>query len=1034
MAGTRRRWLKWVGLGLLLVTLGIAGLVVRVLLLRAEHQKLRDAEVGRAPVAAPKRSKVPGIERLPVITNPGQCLRGQVLDHGRPVVGMQVSVPDALLSVTGPCACRACQCSEGLTTLLENPRAGLVEAVKSVTTTTGGAFELCGIAPQVEYLWGEHPDGRVAIPTAEVEQLKLGGSVPLDVITTHPMKGLVRLVDGTPLPDARVLAYSMPAILFRDVKTDGRGAFTTTLPFGSVTFIVAAPGRAPVALRRDVEPNQLTLLEVPDPFTLTIRARANGQNVEGAEVTIGKEPAQLTNAKGEAVLTPVLDDENALTVRVVKGGLIGTATVRPQGARSQSLDVELKPGVRVRGVVVDEKGAPRIGRVQGFGPPLFHDTDAQGRFESELVEPTREDSLRGVVPDCDSERSQWVELAGADVNVVVKVRCEPTVNGLVLDGEGAPIANAMVSLQSSKDGETATTDATGRFVLHQPAGEYRLKVSHERYREAEQPLTVPAKDVTVVLDAGGSIAGKVVDASGAPLAGVEVMAIPGMLEDMLRELEGSSGSKATTDGEGRFQVKGLLAGRWVLVANGAGQPSTPSDPVLLQPGSHQEGVIITIDAKVDVSGTAVDEKRQPIPGVRVSWEPADEKAAISSLLFDAVQGRMGEAARFLPSNVFTDAEGHFELRGIPVSSVRVIASADGFSRTERPASRGDKIELTLKREGGRITGRVVDSRGQVVTSFSANGADFSSPDGRFEVKAYTEKDSVRVKARGFVPTTKDVTMDAPVKDVGDVVLEQGLSLKGEATGDDGKPLEGVRIAAVQSEAGDSCTTRADGTCTMAPFRDEEVVVKARKQGFVPVETKVAKGALGDGVKVKLTAAGGRVQGQVFGGKGRPAAARSISISAEAAFESVLSDAQGRFEASGLPEGAYCASVELSGMLGTDWAVPVQVTTTPSPIVLGPVETGATLEFSAKLPGRIVMLGGAQGPLPSGDIGSDSASSFCEKLKVPVVTVVNTGSVRFEGLPAGKWSIYVVQLLDSDEKQPITPKVLDLLPGETKKVQ
>lgn len=221
---------------------------------------------------------------------------------------------------------------------------------------------------------------------------------------------------------------------------------------------------------------------------------------------------------------------------------------------------------------------------------------------------------------------------------------------------------------------------------------------------------------------------------------------------------------------------------------------------------------------------------------------------------------------------------------------------------------------------------------------------------------------------------------------------------------------------------------------MSPFRDEEVVVKARKAGFVPVETKVAKGALGNGVKVKLSAAGGRVQGLVFGGKGRPAAARTISLSSDTAFESLLSDAQGKFEASGLPDGAYCASVELSGILGTDWAVPVQVTTTPSPIVLGPVESGATLEFSSKLPGRIVMLGGAHGPLLASEIGSDSASSFCASQKAPAVTVVNTGSVRFEGLPSGTWSVYVVELLGADEKQPITPKVLDVLPGETKKVQ
>ena len=85
MAAHKRRWLRWVGLVLLGLVLVIAGLVTRVLLQRAEHRKLRDAEVGRAPVAAPKRSKTV-VARPTSVADPSLCLRGQVLERGAPVV------------------------------------------------------------------------------------------------------------------------------------------------------------------------------------------------------------------------------------------------------------------------------------------------------------------------------------------------------------------------------------------------------------------------------------------------------------------------------------------------------------------------------------------------------------------------------------------------------------------------------------------------------------------------------------------------------------------------------------------------------------------------------------------------------------------------------------------------------------------------------------------------------------------------------------------------------------------------------------
>lgn len=1031
MAAGKRRWLRWVGLVLLCVVLAIAGLIGRVLLQRAEHRKLREAEVGRAPVAAPKRSKTV-VARPAPIADPSLCLRGQVLDRGAPVAAIHVMAPDATLSLTGPCSCNACQCPEGLKTLLANPRAGLLLSVKSEPTRADGTFALCGLTlPLPGFVWAEHADGRIALPSRELSELQLGGSTALEVIAPVVFTGIVQAAEG-PLKSARVLAYSEPSLMVRDVVTDDAGRFSTSLPLGSARFVIAAPNRAPLVLTREVEAGRPVVLMIEDPFDLVVRAVLDEAPVPGAEVKVDREEPRFTDAKGEVHLASLPSGET-VEVRVSKGPLVGKASVRTRSGSAQRLDVPLHPGVRIRGVVIDEKGQPRIGRVR-VGPPPLLDTDAQGHFESELLEPKEDVRPSAIVEGCEAERASTIQLAAADVTVMLKVRCEVTAQGTVLDADGAPIANADVSLQTTGTSESASTDATGHFALHQPAGSYRLAVTHPRYRKAEQPLTLPAKDVTIVLDSGGSISGKVVDGAGKPLASAEVMAVPGVLDDLLREFEGGS-TKATTDADGAFEVTGLLAGRWVLAASGASLPSTPSEPIVLQPGEHREGVVITIDAKVDLSGVVVDEKRQPIPGARIKWDPADEKEAFRAVLLDAVQGRMDQALRFFPSSSYTDADGKFEVRGLPLSDVKLDISATGFEDVERKASRGERVEVTLKRVGGRMKGRVVDEAGRPLRRFRVEGSDFTADDGRFEVMAYSSTDSVRVTAEGYVPTSQVVKMDKPVVELGDLVLKKGLSLRIEVVSDEGKPLEGAHVAAAQTgEGGDgSCTTRAEGRCVLSPFLDDETLVKARKDGFVPAEVKVEKGHFTDAVKLVLKAAGGQVTGQVFGAPGRPAGARNVFLSSDDASEFVLTDETGHFAKAGLPEGNYCASVELSGMLGTDWAIPTKATTSPTPIVLGPIVGGATLETTSRFPGRVVLVQGAHPALKRSDVGSDSSTTLCTSLHAAVVVLVATGTARIEGLTPGRWSVYSVAINETDDEGSVTPKVVEVLANETKRV-
>jgi protocatechuate 3,4-dioxygenase beta subunit len=769
---------------------------------------------------------------------------------------------------------------------------------------------------------------------------------------------------------------------------------------------------------------------VPEPIDLTVRATWKGEPVAGAEVSLGQDAPRVTNARGEVQVKGLAADD--LTLVVTKGELVGGATLHPLPGRAHYLEVPLEQGVRVRGVVVDEKGAPRLGRVRGLPPPLL-ETDAKGRFESALLRPNREYRLTPMIEGCDAETGDEVALTDHDAEVVLKVRCEVTASGQVFDGNGDPIGNALVSLQGLRHTETTTTDAAGHFSLHRPAGDYRLEVTHERYRKVEQPLTLPAKDVTIVMDAGGSIAGRVVDGDGKPLQGLEVIAAPAMLEDLFREMEGQSAQKAKSDEQGRFVVTGLLAGRWLVAASGAGTPMTPSEAVSLQPGQHLEGVEIRVDAKVDLSGTVLDEQKQPVVGARVSWDPVDEKAMVATVLLDTVKGGLGELFRYFPSEAYSDAEGRFELRGLALSQVKLEVRANGFAEVERVVSRGERADITLTRVGGVIRGRVVEASGRAVSRFAVNGSDFTASDGRFEVKAWQTDDSIRVTARGFVPTHLDVKLEGREKDVGDVVLRPARTLRVEVTTEDGRPLEGARVAAAQPGAGgDSCTTNAEGRCEATPLGDEETTLKAAKKGFVPVERTLPKEQLQDVARLTLKPGGGVVVGDVFGAPGKPAGARSVYVSSDAMMEVALSDTKGHFEVNGLKEGKYCVSLENSGLIGTEWAVPVQVTPSTPPVAVGPSATGGTLEFSRTIPGRVVLAGGATGPLPRAQLGSTSASSFCERLFAPTVTLIVTGTARLEGVPAGAWSVYVQSLAD-DETETLAPTTVEVRPGTVTKV-
>ncbi len=1027
MSSSRKTWLTRIGVVVLLLLVLVGAMAARSATQRSEHQRLRELEVGRAPVVAPKRL-APNLRPAPTVLS---CLHGVVLDHGTPVSGMQISVSDAPLSVSGDCPCvkpaTFCGCREGLALAPQLPRSGLVEAVKSTVTQDNGHFELCGLEGDgLRLIWGEHLDGRLALPTTD-QFTRPGASVELQVITPVLVRALVR-ADQTPVAGATVLAFTRPPFFVKAFTTDAQGRFETPLPLGTADFVVSAKGFPPQRIEQYFSPQQVLVLQLRGESELTVRALFEDRPVAGAEVTLPSEAPVLTDAQGVARFDVQVGNQRA--VRVTKGDLIGVSNVNVLEGQPRRIDVVLKKGVRARGVVTDETGQPRQAKVRGLGKKSIT-TDERGAFSSELIPASGEVRPTAFVEGCADSEYVEVPVGASDLELTLKVACNEAASGIVLDAEGKPVSDAVVFLDGVNHSESATTDATGTFRFHQPDGIYQLKVTHDRYRSTEQPLQLPAKDVTVVLDAGGSIAGRVVNGKGEGVVGASVMVVPAVLDALLSEAEGGH-TNATTDAEGNFITTGLLAGRLVVSSTADSLGTVVSEVVVLQPGEHREGLVLTLDERIDLSGVVMDEARRPIPGARVKWDPADEKSALMGVLLDAVRGHVDSVLRFMPSPSISDADGRYTLRGLPVSKVKLSISAMGYGEVEQVASRGDTLDVVLQKQGGRVRGRVMDEAGHPLTRFTVEGSAFSPDDGRFELESTTGQDTFSISAPGFTQLSAKGVLKEARMELGDLIMKKGRQLEVAVRSGEGKPLANVKVAGVQKVDGDSCTTTAEGTCVIEPLLDEETMVKAVKDGFTPVSVTVEKGKIDQPLTLTLSVAGGRITGQAFAGPGQAAAARSVFLSG-AVSKGVLTEADGKFSAEGLPEGPYCVSLESRTVRNLEWVVAVQASATPSMLQVGPVAQGGVVTGARTLPGRLVMVRGTVGPLPISRVMEASGSSLCEHFTASVITTITTGDFRVEGVPPGAWSVYSVSFAQVEDKGEVQPLAITLLPGETKTI-
>ncbi|HEU0032482.1 MAG TPA: carboxypeptidase regulatory-like domain-containing protein [Kofleriaceae bacterium] len=654
------------------------------------------------------------------------------------------------------------------------------EPTKLVTTDASGAWSVPALPP------GTYTVAATAIgflPGSQDKVVAQAGekqTVDLALVAGGTLvSGTVNDVGGGPIGGARVTMTRSDAVF------ENRGQLVAlTGPDGKYQITLADGGYHATASHEDYTSNGRSIELSGKPLAVDFVLAPGGQ-IRGQVVSRDGQPVPnaVIRAASRSRMrddTPdgLADDTGNFTLKGMPSGAIAlTAYGRGFATKSPTV-VELGIGEQVDGVriVVDrafsitgrvvEKGAPDKGvpgvqlgafsmGSQAFAQALDPSAD-DGSFEIIGVQPASY-MLFAVGETVVPEIGKPVEVVDHDVkDVIVEMTA-----GVTLAGRVEPGAVTVVSLEMPKGSigianmfdavktmmVRGHSDETGAFELrHVPPGTFSVVASAPDGRKGKLAVTVAAADqkgLVVKLEPRSSVSGRVVDANGAPVVGVNVNLRPAHDEpmEMVSFSMSGFGGGAITGADGSFREVGLDAGKYrVTVSDDQGRLAwarrdNKDEKVNLElaPGAETKDVVLTVEARDGViRGVVVGPDKKPVADAWVTPEIDREKPDMR----DA-----GDAIDFMRGDrqpVLTDSDGKFAITKLRRATYKLeVEGPRGASRGEKSGVKtGDSVTIVLE-PLGTLSGRVTLG-GSPVTSYDLTcGSDherITSKDGTYTLE------------------------------------------------------------------------------------------------------------------------------------------------------------------------------------------------------------------------------------------------------------------------------------------------------------
>jgi hypothetical protein len=541
-----------------------------------------------------------------------------------------------------------------------------------------------------------HPDNGALFTDVTGMLVNNGDTTAVTIMLpgTGIVSGRVTFGGGAVAPNVTVQAFDS-ATFSHSTQTDSGGNYTLTQITVGRPFSVHAFHPADAAVRREVTGNMLdadgqTLtLDLALPALASVRVtvlRADGTPFAGARVEARNSVRTSFRSAGTT------DASGVLTIPNVPEGAFSVLARDPStSAFAGSANGTVEPADDLQTIAITIN-APLTGTVQGTvfagdgqTPVPFAHVEIYNAATNEFLTSTSTDAdgfyraanviagadgyrVRAYSPDFQvtAERTGTIGAQG-EVLTLDLVLPVSIVRGTVFASDGVtPIASPSVFVtRRNMDGSTQSFFASvsrsdGTYaVFGVPIGDFTVT--------AQQPATALRGTntgtivdiatpvvVDVLLQSSGTVMGTVRDASGAVVASATV----GVLSAGLAFTR-----VALTDATGVYSLSGVALGTLMV------QACDPVSPFLCGLASGRltsDGQIATLDVALPatgtVSGTILTAGESVVANAQVTIENL------------AYAGPLRAAFR---RSLTADAAGHYESSGVPVGTVRVVASAPG---------------------------------------------------------------------------------------------------------------------------------------------------------------------------------------------------------------------------------------------------------------------------------------------------------------------------------------------------------------------